>query len=181
MQLFTKILQLLLIMLTVKGVKGDVTGREEEGRRKGRERKVVRKWVRGEKKLLESRTSLVALKTYQCSLIGTEALPLYLSSHAGVLEFVLQVSNLLFQSCHLLICPQGFLCILLLHLHVRGICVFEDGGGSLLSVTMENLSGNIVLKFLDFSHFFGGRYLSAANQIAALSSFLGNPKHLSRC
>lgn len=62
MQLFTKILQLLLIMLTVKGVKGDVAGREEEGGRKGRGRKVVRKWwMRGEKKLLESRTNLVAL------------------------------------------------------------------------------------------------------------------------
>ena len=62
MQLFTEILQLLLIMLTVKGVKGDVAGREEEGGRKGRGRKVVRKWwMRGEKKLLESRTNLVAL------------------------------------------------------------------------------------------------------------------------
>lgn len=62
MQLFTKILQLLLIMLTVKGVKGDVAEREEEGGRKGRGRKVVRKWwMRGEKKLLESRTNLVAL------------------------------------------------------------------------------------------------------------------------
>lgn len=58
MQLFTKILQLLLIMLTMKGMKGDVAGREEKGGRRGRGRTVVRKWVRGEIKLW---TNLVVL------------------------------------------------------------------------------------------------------------------------
>lgn len=57
-------------MLTVKGVKGDVAEREEEGGRKGRGRKVVRKWwMRGEKKLLESRTNLVALLAYKNVLV----------------------------------------------------------------------------------------------------------------
>lgn len=44
MQLLTKILQLLLIMLTVKGMKGEVVGGEEDGEGREGEKEEGERW-----------------------------------------------------------------------------------------------------------------------------------------